>query len=81
MRQEEEMGSVLAQIIACRLFGDKPLSKPMLGQCQLDSHETNFSDILIQVHSSLIIHLNTSCVKWRPFVQGVGVGWAWGGLG
>ena len=29
-------GSVLVQIMACRLFGAKPLSKPMLGCCQLD---------------------------------------------
>ena len=26
----------LVQIMACRLFGAKPLSKPMLGYCQLD---------------------------------------------
>ena len=29
-------GSALVQIMACRLFGAKPLSKPMLGYCQLD---------------------------------------------
>ena len=28
--------SALVQIMACRLFGTKPLSKPMLGYCQLD---------------------------------------------
>ena len=28
--------SALVQIMACRLFGAKPLSKPMLGYCQLD---------------------------------------------
>ena len=27
------IGPALAQIMACRLFGDKPLSKPMLGYC------------------------------------------------
>ena len=26
----------LVQITACRLFGDKPLSEPMLDYCQLD---------------------------------------------
>ena len=31
--------SVLAQIIACRLFGVKPLSEPMSGYCQLDPKE------------------------------------------
>ena len=29
-------GSPLVQIMACRLFGTKPLSKPMLVYCQLD---------------------------------------------
>ena len=28
--------SALVQIMACRLFGTKPLSKPVLGFCQLD---------------------------------------------
>ena len=28
--------SALVQIMACRLFGDKPLSKPLLGYCQLE---------------------------------------------
>ena len=30
------IGSALVQIMACRLFGAKPLSKPMLDYCQLD---------------------------------------------
>ena len=30
--------SALVQIMACRLFGAKPLSKPMLGDCQLDTY-------------------------------------------
>ena len=30
------IGSALVQIKACRLFGAKPLSKPMLGNDQLD---------------------------------------------
>ena len=34
MRQS--IGSALVQMMACRLFGAKPLSKPMLGYCQLD---------------------------------------------
>ena len=32
-------GPALVQIMACRLFGAKPLSKPMLGYCQLDHQE------------------------------------------
>ena len=30
------IGSALVQIMACHLFGAKPLSKPMLDYCQLD---------------------------------------------
>ena len=30
------IGSALVQIMACHLFGAKPLSKPMLGYCQLN---------------------------------------------
>ena len=33
------IGSALVHIMACRLFGAKPLSKPMLGYCQLDPIE------------------------------------------
>ena len=33
------IGSALVQIMACRLFGAKPLSKPMLGYYQLDPWE------------------------------------------
>ena len=32
-------GSALVQIMACRLFGAKPLLEPMLGYCQMDSWE------------------------------------------
>ena len=32
----QRIRSALVQIIACRLFGAKPLSKPMLDYCQLD---------------------------------------------
>ena len=33
------IGSALFQIMACRLFGTKPLSKPVPGYCQLDPWE------------------------------------------
>ena len=33
------IGSALVQIMVCRLFGTKPLSKPMLGYCPLDHQE------------------------------------------
>ena len=37
------IGSALFQIMACRLFGAKPLSKSMLGYCQLDKLKWNFN--------------------------------------
>ena len=37
MRQLIE--SALVQILACRQFGAKPISKPMLGYCKLDHLE------------------------------------------
>ena len=37
MRQR--IGSALVQIMACRLFGAKPLSKAMLSYCHLDPNE------------------------------------------
>ena len=45
-------GSVLVKIMAWRLFGAKPLSKPMLGYCQLNGLlGTNFSEIWIGILS------------------------------
>ena len=41
--------------MAWRLFGVKPLSKPMLGYCQLDPLGTNLSEILIK-KQKLFIH-------------------------
>ena len=37
MRQR--IGLILVQIMACRFFGAKPLSDPMLGHCPLDTEE------------------------------------------
>ena len=33
------IGSALVQVMACRLFDAKPLSKQMLGYCQFDPWE------------------------------------------
>ena len=38
-RMHQWIGSALVKIMACRLFGAKPLSKPMLCYCQLDPFE------------------------------------------
>ena len=52
------MGSALVQIMACRLFGAKPLSKPMLGYCQLEIW--NRSQWNFYQNTKLSIHKNTS---------------------
>ena len=59
----------LIQIMICRLFGTKPLSKPMLGYCQLG---TNFSEILIKIRNFLFRKMVLKCrlPKWRPFCSG-----------
>ena len=42
-------GSSLDQIMACHLFGAKPLSKPMLGSCQFDPNIHPFNEILFEI--------------------------------
>ena len=71
-------GSALVQIMACRLFGAKPLSKPTQGYSQLDPCEQwNFNQ-----NTSFFIHGNGNASEWKyhplnggHFVRGVGVGW------
>ena len=68
------IGSALVQIMACRLFGAKSLSKPMLDYCWLDPSnklQWNFnrnSYICIQENP-----LKMSSGKWRPFCLGLNV--------
>ena len=64
MRQWIE--SVLVQIMACRLLGAKPLSKPMLGCCQLNPQEQTSVIFFYQNFSFMKMLLNTSSAKWRP---------------
>ena len=66
------IGSALVQIIACRLFGAEPLSKPMLGLLFIGPSGTNFSEILIkiQIFSFRKMRLKISSAKWRQFCQG-----------
>ena len=63
------IGSALVQILACHLFGTKPLSKPMLGYCPLG---TNFSEILIKIQdfSLMKMHVQISSSIWWPFCPG-----------
>ena len=66
------IGSALVQIMACRLFSAKPLSKPMLGYCQFGPLGTNFSEILIKIlnFSFMKMHLKIWSAKRRPFCPG-----------
>ena len=65
-------GSSLVQVMACRLFGDKPLNEPMLAYYQLDSWE----HILEKIESESIIFIkenaieNVVCQNGGHFVQG-----------
>ena len=43
--------SALVQIMACRLFGAKPLTKPVLGYCQFWLLGTNFIEIWIKIQN------------------------------
>ena len=65
-------GSSLVQVMACRLFGAKPLPEPMLSYCQLDSWEhisVKFESEFYHFHSR---KCNWICrlPKWRPFCPG-----------
>ena len=59
------LGPPLVQIMACHLFGTKPLSEQMPN----GPLRTNFSEILIKIQAFSLkkMHLNISSVKWRPF--------------
>ena len=56
--------SSLVQIMACRLFGAKPLSKPMLGYCQLYPQEQTSVKFLPQ-----LIHFHSWKCIWKCRLQ------------
>ena len=64
-------GSTLVQVMACRLFGAKPLPEPMLAYCWLDSWEqisVKFESEFYRFHSNSRKHIwNCRLPKWRPF--------------
>ena len=68
-------GSALVQIMACRLFGAKPLPEPMLTYCRLDpSEQTSVKfELKIQNFSFKKMLLKRSSGKWRPFCFGINV--------
>ena len=69
MRQGTE--PALSQVMACRLFGAKPLPEPMLTCCQLDHKEQTSVkfESKSKISSFMKMHLKTSSVKWRPFLS------------
>ena len=64
--------SALVQLMACRLFGAKPLPEPMLAYCQLDSREqisVKFESEFCHFHSRKCFW-NCRLPIWRPFCPG-----------
>ena len=45
----QRSGSTLAQVMAYRLFGAKPLPEPMMTYCLLDSYEQSSVKILLKL--------------------------------
>ena len=67
------IGSALIQIMACSLFGTKPLSKQVLGYCQLDPKEqtsVKFESKYKTFHSRKCIWLKRSLRNGGHFVRG-----------
>ena len=66
------IGSALVQIIACRLFGAKPLSKPNAEILSILLEGTNLNEHLIKMQNFpfTIMHLKVSSEEWRPFCSG-----------
>ena len=65
-------GSAFVQIMACSLLGTKPLSKPMLNYCQLDSWEqisVKFELEFYHFHSRKCTR-NCRLPRWRPLCPG-----------
>ena len=66
-------GSALVQVLACRLFGAKPLPEPMLVYCQLDSWE----QISVKLGTGFYHFHSRKCIwncrlqKYGPFCPGV----------
>ena len=67
-------GPSLVQVMACCLFGTKPLPEPMLAYCQLDSWErisVTFESEFYHFHSRICIW-KSRLPKWRPCCPGGG---------
>ena len=61
-------GSALVQVMACRLFGAKPLPEPMLTYCQLEFWSLNWNSVIfIQENAFKNVVWQA---EWRPFCPG-----------
>ena len=60
--------SALVQIMACRIFGTKPLSKAMLTYCQLDSNEQTS----MKVEARYKPFHSRKCMIWKHRLQNGG---------
>ena len=65
-------GPSLVQVIACRLFGAKPLPEPNAGLLSIGLLGTSFSEILIGILSFSLkkMHLQMSSAKMAAFCPG-----------
>ena len=61
--------SPLVQVMACHLFGDKPLHESMLTCCQMNSYEQTSVKTLIknQIFSLKEMHFKMLPTRWWPF--------------
>ena len=70
--------SAFVQIMACRLFGAMPFSKPIdAGLFSIVSSGTTFGEIFIKIQNFSLtkMHMKISYAKWRSFFQGRWVNW------
>ena len=66
------IGSALIQVMACRLFGAKPLPEPMLAYCQLDPQEQTSVKLESKYETFHLWKFTWKCrlLNWRPFCPG-----------
>ena len=65
-------GPVLVKVMACRLFGAKPLPELMLTYCQLDIKNQTSMKFEWNMQNFLFVkmHLKMSSAKWRRLFPG-----------
>ena len=61
----------LVQIMACRVFGAKPLSEPIVYYCQLDLRKRLQSNCIQRKFKKILLKMSSA--KWRPFCLSLNV--------